>query len=773
MISGCCGLGYEVIYVRMFSNYFGDAFVVSAALLTVVFLGIAFGAYQSHRLMGYLGSIEIAIGIYSIFVVSLLTWKGFEIVAFLGGSDLANAIKLYVLLLPPTFLIGTCVPLFSEYMRELSPDGERENTFSFIYALYNFGAFISIVIVEFFLFRYVGILLTVYILAVFNLVIGAILLLKVDQTLQQKLVTKSAKVSYDKGSSIFFIVLFAASFCSGIYQVFSLQLISSIFGPLKENFAVILISAILGLAIGPAIYSRYKISISAVLALLIVAFSLSILSLATGIEVWSRIASADINSAAIVMAKVALILLFSLPSFIMFGMMVPLIVFEIASSKPIKTSRLLAGEVLAVSSLANGVGAFLFVVIIHQSLPLYGSAILVGLILIGAYCAVSLKKLRISDLVFNGFVGFVLMCTAVQIWPTTDILLGYKTIANERKLSERRAEFVHSDTYKFKDQNASLLHFTDGSSSLLFNGYQSLNFNKTSRVDLHEAIVGGSAALFSKKNISALVFGLGTGISAGATASVFDEVDVVEINPAIFEMPVHFENQNNNIMHAENVSIRLEDGISTLVRTDKKYDVIVNTVTSPQFYSAVKMYTADFYSVVNDNLNNGGAYSSWFDINIGFEGISIMLNTLEASFEKCRYFMMASGYFNVVCGAGDLSFNSEQKTKLRFKDNFIQTAMQKYGFNTNFERLMRGIEIDFGKDFFKRTTLGINTLNQPIIEFLNITVQQEQATQEMLTNTLEQNIALQKLVSSRKEQIENCALLQHMVRLHLNGCHGV
>ena len=90
-------------------------------------------------------------------------------------------------------------------------------------------------------------------------------------------------------------------------------------------------------------------------------------------------------------------------------------------------------------------------------------------------------------------------------------------------------------------------------------------------------IVGATSALFSKENQKALVFGLGTGVTAGSTARLYGRTKVVEINPAMSHIPKHFHSQNQNLMENKNADIVLEDGISTLLYEKQNYDAIIST----------------------------------------------------------------------------------------------------------------------------------------------------------------------------------------------------
>src|SRR5262249_42435167 len=62
LLSGFCGIAYEILYARILSNFIGDQFAVSASVLLTFLLGIGFGTLFAHRLRPHLWAIEGAVG---------------------------------------------------------------------------------------------------------------------------------------------------------------------------------------------------------------------------------------------------------------------------------------------------------------------------------------------------------------------------------------------------------------------------------------------------------------------------------------------------------------------------------------------------------------------------------------------------------------------------------------------------------------------------------------------------------------------------------------
>ncbi len=762
MISGVCGLAYEILYVRIFSNFFGDGFFVSAVILTAVFLGISFGAWLSQRFVGYLALIEITIGVYAFLVAGLVNLLSFDIVTFGGTSNFLVALKLLVFLVVPTFLIGTCVPLFSRYLHEQNSD--QSDGFTLVYAAYNFGAVASVLIIEFVLFRLFGLALTTIFIGTLNIALGITLLTKVRSP---------TETSMERGHLLQIrpaLALFFVSLASGIFQLFYLRITYSIFGPMHENFAIILASSILGIALGAVLSMRMKLSFSKVIWLCVGCFVFFMTGLGVLVHIWSYMAGADVGEVSGIALKTTLLLLYPLPVFILLGAMVPLAYQEHQRERPSWQPQL-AGQLLAVSSLANGLGALSIGLVLYQVFPLYIIGSIVGVLLVFAAFLAGNGAFSVGSAVGKTVLLAVGFLASYQLWPTIELNLGYRTLAVRDQLVDRKARFVEAVSYKYFGQDVSLVSYNDDVTTLVFNGYRSLTFGRESRSILHEQIVGVTPVLFGRQSENALVLGLGTGITAGSTARIFDRVKVVDINPAMINIPPHFKDANGQVLEKSNVDFTIQDGITLLLTDPQKYDAIINTVTSPQYYSASKLYTAEFFETAKRRLRPGGVYSGWFDLTIGQRGISLMLNTLEASFSNCRYFLLALGYFNAVCSDAPLIYQPSSGVDQKLLDTDVVRKFKTFGFEGSFSQILGDLEMDFTQNFFERSADGINTLDRPAIEFVSVRGRDRHVIQNELKELVLKNLEFRRKISfGVPDFAATCRNIARMSGFSLNTC---
>ena len=70
LLSGFCGISYEVLYAKLLGNLLGDQFTISAAVLLTFMAGIALGSLYAYRFVRWLWAIEAGIGLYAVAMVA-------------------------------------------------------------------------------------------------------------------------------------------------------------------------------------------------------------------------------------------------------------------------------------------------------------------------------------------------------------------------------------------------------------------------------------------------------------------------------------------------------------------------------------------------------------------------------------------------------------------------------------------------------------------------------------------------------------------------------
>jgi spermidine synthase len=114
---------------------------------------------------------------------------------------------------------------------------------------------------------------------------------------------------------------------------------------------------------------------------------------------------------------------------------------------------------------------------------------------------------------------------------------------------------------------------------------------------------------------SALVIGLGTGITAGALLAdeSLDRRVVAELLPGVVRAAPNF-NGNFGVTADARVTLRIADGRHELLRSADHYDLITLEPPPPTAAGVVNLYTRDFYALARQRLEPGGLLAQWWPL---------------------------------------------------------------------------------------------------------------------------------------------------------------
>src|SRR5215813_4483478 len=114
---------------------------------------------------------------------------------------------------------------------------------------------------------------------------------------------------------------------------------------------------------------------------------------------------------------------------------------------------------------------------------------------------------------------------------------------------------------------------------------------------------------------SALVIGLGTGITTGALLHYpgLERRVCVELLPAVVRATPLFEG-NFGAASDPRIEIRLRDGRRELLQSSERYDVITLEPPPPSAAGVVNLYSRDFYELARSRLGPGGLLAQWWPL---------------------------------------------------------------------------------------------------------------------------------------------------------------
>lgn len=114
---------------------------------------------------------------------------------------------------------------------------------------------------------------------------------------------------------------------------------------------------------------------------------------------------------------------------------------------------------------------------------------------------------------------------------------------------------------------------------------------------------------------SALVIGLGTGITSGSLLHYpgLERRVCAELLPAVVRASALFEG-NANVTSDPRMEIRLRDGRRELLRSTDRYDLITLEPPPPSAAGVVNLYSSDFYRLAASRLNPDGLVAQWLPL---------------------------------------------------------------------------------------------------------------------------------------------------------------
>ena len=703
LLSGFAGISYEILYGRILGNMIGDQFVVSASVLMTFLLGIGLGSLLAHRLWRWLWAIEAGIGIYGVLIA--LNQQGLEWLIYQGSGmalgGLSGSILVCVLiLLLPAFLMGCSVPLFAGYLSRMRQD--ETSSFAWVYMIYNAGAAFTALLIEFYVIRQVGIQGAVILFSLINVLLAVWLRYQFNGiaklTVSDK--TTSWQSMLRKMPIRTWLALVLASMASAIFQLWMVKYAELIFGPFRESFALVLALILLGITLGSWAVHRFQLSFSRLMWVNI--FALLALMWLAGVFPYLYAALYGLTEgdfwSVIALKAMCLIGLMLLPA-ICFGATVPALLSlrEEVSHE--------SGLLLALASLANVLGFLVMVFVLHPFLD-YGVQLLVvmGLVVLAW---VVYRQHGIQAWLSVGLALLMVAWVYSKQWDEDLLYLSYTNFKDDVELVEAREDVSFPDRYKGY-QDVFSINWMDGDPYFFINGYISIPLNNPS-----EKIVGGLSTLFAPTLDHALVLGLGSGATASTVGLFFKHTDVVEINPVVRENLFRMKQWNFDIEHNPHVNIMVDDAIHYVKSMDKKYALILNTVTTPLYFSSSKLYTKNFFDDVKQRLTKGGVYVTWMDSRIGDKGADIILRSLHQSFKYAALVYVKSSYFLLIASDDPLFMHQQEAvvSNYELRDNL----MKKHGVMSAwlpYQLMTTDLFSLIGK-----VEGEINTADNPILEF--------------------------------------------------------
>ena len=696
LLSGFCGISYEILYARLLANLVGSPFSVNATVLLTFLLGIGLGTLHAHRLRRYLWAIELGIGLYAIFFAVAYEQidqvvHAMSAVDSFGVTPMAAA---FALLVTPALLIGCSIPIFAAMVASVRTD----KVFTFAYGLYNLGAALTALGLHFIVLRSFGLRATTLGLASLNVLV-AVGVYPIDRA-----GTASAEAPRSLPqlpiSRQVMIALALASTASAVFQLTMIKVFEAVYGPFNDTFAIVLAVTLIGITLGSVAVSHLRLSFNGALLTAAGGVVLFLGTFPTSAAIYASVFSdAAEHNVALVGLKVCLAFVLMLLPSIGFGATVP------ALLRRHSDVAVESGRVLACASFANAGGFLLMALVLHPNLD-YGQLLL--FVITTLVLALVLQRWRVREFALAGALALSTALLALPAWDEMLLYVSHRSFSSAEALESTREDRQRTQRFKGAQDTFAIIE-RDGSPSFFINGYVSMALNS-----IAEKAVGAVSSIFAPRLDDALVLGVGSGATAGTVGLLFERTDAVEINRVILDNLHRMREHNFDIFDQPNTRLVHGDGIRFVRTVDRQYSLILNTVTSPLYFSSSKLYTADFFQHVRQKLTPDGVYITWIDGKLNDEGLDIILRSIDSAFDHCWLAYLRSGYFLLIC--------SESPIAPRSAEGVIGNEQLDEFLQANYDvpsRLLPYLVLSPDAQAFRTSSTGLmNTLDFPALEHL-------------------------------------------------------
>ncbi len=654
---------YQVVWTRYLTLLLGHTSHAVVAVLVAFMGGLALGnawigrrADALRRPLAWYGALEVGIAVFGL----AFPWyfgaceAGYDAVArgVAPGSPWLPALKLATsvaaILVPATLMGGTLPVLTRLVTRRL---GELRARVAGLYFINSLGAVIGVWIGDFWWIPSMGLEATVWGAAILNLGVG-LAALAMDARLEQGIGEagepgEAADAGRGTGEAteeyapfewrLAVVAAGASGFVAMLYEVVWTRLLALALGSSTHAFSIMLITFILGIAVGAWIVARWR-----GLRRTFDAFGWAELALAVALGVsmfgyhclpwvFARLGGWVARSPEnhwiyqSLQGGVCFAVMFG-PA-VLLGMTLPL-ASRVATARVSETGRRV-GLVFSINTLGTVLGAGLTGLVLMPWLGLARTMALGVAINAGIAALVLLRhhggRRSWAWLVALGLAAAWVTVAGRVLAPSWDraFALGLWRDRGEApswsRFQERLAKF---DLRSHKDGAGATVVVEGWESgrpgplevSLRVNG----KTDASSRADLPTQMLSGHLPLMKHTGArDVLVVGVGSGITVGSvlTHPGIRSVDVVEIAPEVVDAARRwFGPHNGQALEDPRTRVVIDDAKSFLRTTDQTYDVIITEPSNPWMAGVSGVFSLEYYQTCRARLRPGGVVAQWVQL---------------------------------------------------------------------------------------------------------------------------------------------------------------
>ena len=598
IVSGFCGLLYQVIWIRLAYASFGVITPVMSVVISIFMLGLLLGSAAGGPLVKKLvrrfgkssiffyGLAEIGIGLGAFCVPKIFLLEQWRLLSF-GGMDstgylFISAIAIAAALLPWCVLMGFTYPFMMNFVKE--SDHAETASFSFLYLANVIGAMAGALLTAGILIELFGFMNTLAIAAVCNFIIAAVAV-----AIAGKYPVASKAAAYveepheseagAKGPKGFFIpfLLFASGFAALCMEIIWTRNFTVILRTAVYSYAALLSTYLLATWIGSYLYRKHlsKARTIPIETLLGAAALFSLLPLV-------------MNDPRLPFKGTLMVLLSITPFCGALGYLTPQLIDRYSKGSPTA-----AGWAYAVNTFGCILG------------PLFASYLFL------AFWGVKASLLVLSLLMLACFTMYCHTSKTFKGWPMSFAGLFIALFSAGCFFNDTYEEFFHLH-YKNemrRDYAATITSMgtTRSDKILRVNGICMTIMTPITQFMAHLPL-----AYCEQPPTSALVICFGMGTTFRSLVSWDVNTTAVELIPSVPKEFGYFWPDADSVMSNPKAEVVIDDGRRFLMRTDKKFDVITIDPPPPLVAAGSSLlYSTEMYALVKRRLKEGGIFQIW------------------------------------------------------------------------------------------------------------------------------------------------------------------
>jgi len=751
---GLTALIFQVVFAKSLVLLFGLTAPAIATVLAVYFSGLAIGSvfigklvdrFQKMALRIYV-LLFLLIGIYGLsfpFLFPILNkviqtinqvypldFSGFNLFAFLLS---------FSFLIFPAILIGGGFPTVNKLI--IRREERLGGKVSLVYFVETFGSVIGALLAGFWLIPAIGNNTTIIFASVLNLLIAGFLFVALRSPLQftgvgplqESESYKLQATSYKLKNPIFLYVLFFTGFLALALEVLYTKTLILFIGSSTYAFSLILITFLLGIALGSLIATSFIDRLkqgSAYFGMFlgILGFWLFLtLKFFEQLPFWYlKIFQSfeSTNFSAIISTQFILTFLVIFPATFLMGI---IFVLGIKLASP------------ALGKLGEGIGKLYFAntfggVLGSLSagfflLPAFGfQKTLISILLIYFFLGgIFIFREKTMDYLIRGIlISFLIFWGAFSVlspaWSKGILSLGVFPYAqNYLKLGEEEIERgLRTDEILFYKEGLSQITVIQRGKELILRVNGKTDASNSINDLVHQIPTGAFPLMLHPDPKEILVIGLGSGISLGSVTQ-FDKpekINVVEIDPVIVTASDYFKEFNHDSLRDPRVNLVVADGRNYLYLTNKKYDVISSQPSNLWVSGNAYLFTKEYYELAKSRLKENGLMFQWIQVyNFELEDLKTVIRTFQEVFSYSYLFDDALGGNLFLVGTISeeplLIFDEIEK---KFESEKVQKELGRIFITNPYEFLMYFVSSgEILKEFAQDGK--IHTDDRPLLEF--------------------------------------------------------